>query len=58
MVDLSGPQAYVAVFDGHAGRRCADYAGAHLHRTLFGLEEFAKKDYAAAFRQAYLKVSG
>ncbi|GBE89606.1 phosphatase 2C-like domain-containing protein [Sparassis latifolia] len=48
--------AFFAVFDGHGGNAVAEFARAFLHQTLCEDEEYARRAYPKALRNAFLKV--
>ncbi|KAI6234993.1 hypothetical protein M3Y95_00004500 [Aphelenchoides besseyi] len=48
--------AFFAVYDGHGGARVSQFAGLHLHKRIFGNEEYKNNDIAAAIKAGFLKL--
>ncbi|KAG8994058.1 Protein phosphatase 2C 2 [Tulasnella sp. JGI-2019a] len=46
--------AFFAVYDGHGGVSAAKFAGTNVHKRLISEEAYAKKDYKAALKRAFL----
>ncbi|KAG8886210.1 Protein phosphatase 2C 2 [Tulasnella sp. 331] len=46
--------SFFAVYDGHGGATAAKFAGVNVHKRLASEETYAKKDYKAALKQAFL----
>jgi protein phosphatase 2C family protein 2/3 len=51
-----GQLALIGVFDGHAGRECAEYASEFMIENLSTQDAFKQKDFGAALTKAFVQT--